>query len=117
MTQRLERALHPDVSKPGAVSPQAVRDELHRILRSVLFANTQRPGQFLQFVVERTLAGKQEHIKEYLIGVEVFGRPATYDPKDDPVVRIEAGRLRKKLTEYYSGSGATDPLIIELPKG
>ena len=117
MTQRLERALHPDVSKPGAVSPQTVRDELHRILRSVLFANAQRPGQFLQFVVERTLAGKQEHIKEYLIGVEVFGRPATYDPKDDPVVRIEAGRLRKKLAEYYSGFGATDLLIIELPKG
>jgi TolB-like protein/Flp pilus assembly protein TadD len=117
MTQSLERAAHANLDRDAVVSTEAVRDELQRILASGLFVNSQRPGQFLRFVVESTLAGKQEQIKEYLIGVEVFGRPATYDPKDDPIVRIEAGRLRKRLSEYYGGPGANDPFIIELPKG
>ncbi len=67
--------------------------------------------------MESTLAGDEKQIKEYLIGVEVFGRPADYDPKVDPIVRIEAGRLRKKLAEYYGGPGGNDAVIIELPKG
>jgi len=95
---------------------QKVQEELRRILASPTFLNARRPSQFLRFIVEGTLAG-EERLKEYLIGVEVFDRPQDYDPKDDPVVRIEAGRLRKKLAEYYSGSGANDTLIIELPKG
>ena len=117
MTRRLERAAHSNLEAQGAVSAEAVRDELQRILGSDRFLSSQRPGRFLRFVVESTLAGKQDQIKEYLIGVEVFGRPATYDPKEDPIVRIEAGRLRKRLSEYYSRLGATDPVIIELPKG
>src|ERR1700722_12682497 len=117
MTQRLERTALPNPPTLGAVSAEGVRDELQRILKSALFLNSQRPGQFLRFVVESTLAGRQEQIKEYLIGVEVFGRPEDYDPKQDPIVRIEAGRLRKRLGEYYSGLGVNDPLIIDLPKG
>ena len=93
-----------------------VQEELQRILASPTFLNARRPSQFLRFIVEGTLAG-EDRIKEYLIGVEVFDRPQDYDPKDDPVVRIEAGRLRKKLAEYYAGPGANDTLIIELPKG
>jgi tetratricopeptide (TPR) repeat protein len=93
-----------------------VQEELQRILASPTFLNARRPSQFLRFIVEETLAG-EERIKEYLIGVEVFDRRQDYDPKDDPVVRIEAGRLRKKLAEYYAGPGANDTLIIELPKG
>jgi tetratricopeptide (TPR) repeat protein len=100
------------VSIPAA----SIQEELQRILSSPTFLNARRPSQFLRFIVEGTLAG-EERIKEYLIGVEVFERPQDYDPKDDPVVRIEAGRLRKKLSEYYAGSGANDPIIIELPKG
>src|ERR1700733_10780987 len=94
----------------------SVQEELQRILASPTFLNARRPSQFLRFIVEGTLAG-EDRIKEYLIGVEVFDRPQDYDPKDDPVVRIEAGRLRKKLAEYYAGPGANDTLIIELPKG
>lgn len=94
----------------------SVQEELQRILASPTFLNARRPSEFLRFIVEGTLAG-QERIKEYLIGVEVFDRPQDYDPKDDPVVRIEAGRLRKKLAEYYAGPGANDTLIIDLPKG
>jgi tetratricopeptide (TPR) repeat protein len=94
----------------------SVQEELQRILASSTFLNARRPSQFLRFIVEGTLAG-EDRLKEYLIGVEVFDRPQDYDPKDDPVVRIEAGRLRKKLAEYYAGPGANDSIVIELPKG
>ncbi|MBZ5585875.1 MAG: tetratricopeptide repeat protein, partial [Acidobacteriia bacterium] len=67
------------------------------------------------FAVERALAG--EPVKEALIGVEVFGRPADYDPRVDPIVRVEARRLRSRLAAYYQGPGAGDPVIIDLPKG
>ncbi len=99
------------------VSPESIRQALERILASAPFLNARRASQFLSFVVESTLAGNEQRVKEYLVGVEVFARPADYDPKDDPIVRIEAGRLRKKLAEYYKGPGANDPVIIELPKG
>src|ERR1700722_7265456 len=106
--------LHPEAS--ATLSAEDVRGLLQRILASPPFLNARRASQFLRFVVEGTLAG-EDGFKEYLIGVEVFDRPQDYDPKDDPVVRIEAGRLRKKLAEYYAGPGANDTLIIELPKG
>jgi len=117
MGERLEHAAYSDAETQALASAESVREELRRILASDPFVNARRPGQFLRFIVERTLAGEEDRIKEYLIGVEVFGRPVAYDPKDDPIVRIEAGRLRKKLAAYYSGPGANDPVIIELPKG
>ncbi len=105
---------------PGAaaatVSAEDVREQLQRILTSSSFLNARRASQFLRFVVEGTLAG-EDGFKEYLIGIEVFERPQNYDPKDDPVVRIEAGRLRKKLAEFYAGPGVNDPILIQLPKG
>jgi tetratricopeptide (TPR) repeat protein len=105
--------LHPVAA---TVSPEEVREQLQRILASPPFLNARRASQFLRFVVEGTLDG-EDGFKEYLIGIEVFERPHDYDPKDDPVVRIEAGRLRKKLAEFYSGPGANDPILIDLPKG
>lgn len=101
----------------GRVSPDEVRAQLRRILDSDIFLSARRPSSFLRFVVESSLAGEADGIKEYLIGVEVFERPAQYDPRVDPVVRIEAGRLRKKLDEYYEGPGEQDPIVIGLPKG
>jgi tetratricopeptide (TPR) repeat protein len=108
-------ALHPGVESE-AVFAEDVRAQLQRILASSPFLNARRASQFLRFVVDHTLAG-ENGIKEYLIGIEVFERPQDYDPKDDPVVRIEAGRLRKKLAEFYAGPGVNDPILIELPKG
>jgi tetratricopeptide (TPR) repeat protein len=105
--------LHPGAA---AISDEDVREQLQRILASSPFLNARRASQFLRFVVEGTLAG-EDGFKEYLIGLEVFERPQDYDPKDDPVVRIEAGRLRKKLAEFYAGPGVNDPILIELPKG
>ena len=73
--------------------------------------------RFLRFAVDRELAGRGRELKEYTLGIEVFDRDPAYDPRIDPIVRVEARRLRSKLREYYSGPGARDGIIIELPKG
>ncbi|MBZ5617458.1 MAG: tetratricopeptide repeat protein [Acidobacteriia bacterium] len=74
-------------------------------------------GRFLRLAVEWTLVGKAEELKEYLIGVEVFDRKQSYDPRVDPIVRVEARRLRSKLKAYYEGEGRSDPIVIEFPRG
>ena len=96
---------------------QAPRQELERVLESPGFARNERLSRFLRFVVERHLEGRDQELKESLIAMEVFGRPAGYDSKQDPIVRTEASRLRARLSEYYSGEGKGDSLAIELPKG
>lgn len=94
-----------------------VRRQLDRLLASAVFANAGRMSRFLKFVVERTLAGEGERLKEYVIGVEVFDRDASYDPRLDSIVRVEAARLRSKLAEYYAGEGRADAVVLSLPKG
>ncbi|HUI76570.1 MAG TPA: hypothetical protein VLY24_01610 [Bryobacteraceae bacterium] len=74
-------------------------------------------GRFLRFAVEQTLEGKGDELKEYLIGVEVFDRKGSYDPRVDPIVRVEARRLRSKLKAYYEGDGRDDPVIFEFNTG
>jgi predicted ATPase len=73
--------------------------------------------RFLRYVVERTIEGKAEELKEYAIGVEVFARGESFDARTDTIVRVQARRLRSKLKEYYDAQGKTDPIVIELPKG
>jgi adenylate cyclase len=90
---------------------------LARILASECFAQAGRSSDFLRFVVEQTLDGAGARLKGYSIGVEVFGRPADFDPQADPLVRVEAGRLRRRLAQYYGGEGAADPIRIRLPRG
>ena len=96
---------------------QAVRRELACVLSSPAFSRNDRQSQFLRFLVERHLEGRDSELKESVIAVEVFGRKADYDPKLDAIVRTEAVRLRARLERYYAGEGRRDPLIIELPKG
>jgi TolB-like protein/tetratricopeptide (TPR) repeat protein len=95
----------------------AIRGQLEKILASESFARAERMSRFLRFVVHETLNGKGTQLKEYLIGVEVFDRDKSYDPRTDPVVRGEARRLRTKLMEYYEREGKDDPVRIQLPKG
>src|SRR6476619_7450839 len=102
---------------PSAQRDLAVRLELGKILSSHKFVQSKRLTEFLRFVVERHLDGKNDELKETLLAVEVFGRKADYDPKQDSIVRTEAGRLRSKLIEYYAGEGRHDSVVIELPKG
>jgi TolB-like protein len=91
--------------------------QLERVLASEVFASTSRLSRFLRFVAERSLAGESDRLKEYVIGVEVFDRDTTYDPRIDSIVRVEAGRLRTKLEQYYLGVGRDDEIVIRLRKG
>ena len=98
--------------------PEAdVRAELDRILASKGFATAGRLSKLLRHVVEKTLADETDQLKEYAVGIEVFERDEKYDPRLDSIVRVEAGRLRSRLDEYYNGDGAASPLRISLPKG
>ena len=73
--------------------------------------------RFLKYIVNETLAGRSDRLTGYNLALEVFGRPETFDPAVDPLVRIEAARLREKLREYYGAEGQNDPIRIDLPKG
>jgi hypothetical protein len=99
------------------LAEERVREELDRILASHEFRTSKRSQEFLRYVVDHTLAGRGDQIKERTIGMEVFGRPASYDPSDDATVRVKAGEVRKRLGLYYSDQGAHDPIRIELPSG
>src|SRR5207302_2321135 len=99
-------------SIPDAVS---VREALCRILASPMFANSARMSRFLQLAVERTLEQLGEELKEYVIGVEVFDRSSSFDPRIDPIVRVEARRLRSKLKTYYESTGSAEEVIVSLP--
>ena len=97
--------------------PESIRDQLARILRSQPFSNAPSLCRFLRYVVEHMLDGNTEELKEYSLGVEVFGRGEAFDPRTDTIVRVQARRLRSKLKDYYDAEGQTDPIVIELPKG
>lgn len=93
------------------------RAQLERILGSKSFRQVDRLHRFLGFIVNETLAGRGDLLKEYLIGVEVFGKETSFDPRMDPIVRVQARRLRARLSRYYREEGQNDEVIIELPKG
>jgi TolB-like protein/tetratricopeptide (TPR) repeat protein len=95
----------------------AIRKQLDRILSHPLFVRSERMGRFLRLAVERTIEGGAGELKEYLLGVEVFDRKPSYDPRVDPIVRVEARRLRSKLQAYYDGDGRDDPIVFEFSKG
>ena len=101
----------------GSVDPNAVRTQLDRILASPDFSGAARISAFLRFVVEEALEGRADRLKGYAVGLEVFGRDESFDPQTDPVVRVEAGRLRRRLREYYLTAGQHDPIHIEIPRG
>jgi hypothetical protein len=87
-----------------------VRAELDRITASDEFSRSPQLGAFLRFVVESALDGKGDRIKAYTIGVDVLRRDATFDPQLDPIVRVEATRLRRTIDRYYTGLGADDAI-------
>jgi hypothetical protein len=93
---------HPTSLRPDATEVAA---ELQRVLGSQCFEQSDRAKAFLRFVVEETLAGRGDRLKGYTIGVEVFGRPPDFDAQSDPLVRVEAGRIRRRLAEYYRHRG------------
>jgi len=101
----------------GHVSDEAVREQLERILSSATFVRSKRLVRFLRFTIEQYLQGRQNTLKEYLVGVEVFNKMESFDPRIDSIVRVEARRLRSKLDRYYQTEGASDPTIIQFRRG
>jgi tetratricopeptide (TPR) repeat protein len=99
------------------IATEEIRAELERILASDIFRSAPQLTAFLTFVVEQTLAGRAGELKGYTIAVEAFGRPPEFDPQSDPIVRVEAGRLRKALNLYFAAEGIDDPLRITIPVG
>jgi adenylate cyclase len=101
----------------AGLSAESLRAQLEKILSSTTFGSAQRLSRFLRYTVELTLQGRGDQIKEYRLGLEVFDRNQSYDPRIDPIVRVEAGRLRSKLKAYYEEEGRDDPILISYPKG
>ena len=99
------------------LKPAEIRAALDHLVASVSLATSPRLVSFLRFVVETTLAGHGHRIKGYTIGVEALGRNASFDPQTDPIVRVEAGRLRRALARYYAKEGNDDAVTIELQPG
>src|SRR2546430_10723444 len=96
---------------------ELTREELGRIVASDLFCRSDRLCRFLRFSVEQALRGESDRVKEYVVAVEVFDRPASFDSRLDPVVRVEARRLRDRLKTWYEGEGRNARIRIDLPRG
>ena len=98
-------------------SDNEVALQIDRILASRWFSRSERLCRFVRFAAQHALSRGADRLKEYLVGVEVFDRGPAYDPRIDPIVRVEARRLRAKLKAYYASAGRDDQLRIEFPKG
>ncbi len=102
----------------GNITASEIRQECETILKSELFRKAPRMNRLLRFLVEKAISGEVEYTTEYAIGIEVFDRlSSSYDTNDDPVVRVQIGRLRSRLIEYYHTSTANDGIEISIPAG
>ena len=99
------------------ISPPEIRRELEKVLSSSLFSTADRMTRFLRFVVEETLVGRGDNLNELLLGMAVYDRDRKFDPRVDSIVRVDAGRLRGKLREFYASEGVNSLIGIEIPKG
>jgi hypothetical protein len=105
---------HEDAGSPCA---EEIRAALDGMLVSEVFRGSPQLAAFLRYVVETTLRGEADRIKGYTIAIEALGRDAAFDPQTDPIVRVEAARLRRALSRYYANGGGAAPVRIELPLG
>ena len=94
-----------------------ILDQLSKILRSQVFRNSDMLKNFLAYVVKESVEGRGETLKQYSIAIDAFGRKNDFDSAEDPIVRIQASRLRRHLEEYYKEEGSSDRIIFSLPKG
>ncbi len=110
--------MHANPSQPGATPPaDRVRATLERILASPAFRNSRQCQKFLEHVAINSLEGHEDHLKERSIGIEVFGRDPGYDTASDPVVRVRATEVRKRLAQYYQESSSPEDIRLEIPAG
>ena len=100
-----------------AFSKDEIRQQLKRIFADQIFSVSDILKRFLSFITEETLNGRSNQIKEYTIGLNVLNKTFGFNPKEDAIVRIHAGRLRRALNNYYRTTGTSDPIFISMPKG
>ncbi|TIW45138.1 MAG: hypothetical protein E5V61_15670, partial [Mesorhizobium sp.] len=95
----------------------AVRETLERLLASETFGRSERARKLLRYLVEREQAGEADRLKGFSIAMDVFGRDGDFDPSTDAVVRVQAGRLRELLQQYFANEGVAEPVRIAIPRG
>src|ERR1700733_404762 len=91
--------------------------QVQRIIQSKAFRTSELHRNLLQYLSEKSLSGTADGLKEYTVGLDVFAKPASYDPRQESVVRMHVARLRQKLAEYYRTEGVDDAVIVDVPKG
>jgi hypothetical protein len=96
---------------------ESLQTQIQRILQSKAFRTSEVQRNLLNYLAEKSIAGTADNLKEYIVGLDVFGKPASYDPRQESTVRMHVGRLRQKLAEYYRLEGVDDPVVVDLPKG
>src|SRR5258708_3370648 len=106
---------HASAVEASMPAPEEIRAQLEKVLASRLFARSTRLCRFLRFSVEESLAGNGGRLKEQIVGTEVFDRKLDYDPRIDPIVRVEARRLRAKLKPYHPSPHRPAPTVLRLP--
>jgi TolB-like protein len=111
------RPIGPTRRPDSPVTHQQIRSQLAKISATEEFQRSKRSSRFLNYIVEETLAGRASRIKAYSVAISVLDRDDSFDPQTDPMVRIEASQLRRRLERYYLTQGAADPVVIDLPKG
>jgi hypothetical protein len=105
-----------DRAAVGQIGPEEARRQIETICASQAFRNRDSFRRLLTYLADRTLDGSADTLKEYTLGLELFGKPETYDPREDATVRVQISKLRQKLEEYYLSEGKDDPVLVELPR-
>jgi hypothetical protein len=105
------------VTRTLATSSEQFFQQIDNIIKSHSLRGSESLCKLLQYLAKQALDHPDSPVKEYQIATEVFGRPADFDPQSDSTIRVQAGRLRMKLAEYYAGEGAADPVLVKIPKG
>src|SRR5499433_3080968 len=105
------------VTRPQVTEKQQYFAQIERLINSHVLHGSEQLCKLLRYLAEHALERHGSPLKEYQIATEVFGRPPDFDPHLDSAIRVQAGRLRLKLAEYYSSEGERDPILVEIPKG
>src|SRR5579863_8042152 len=96
---------------------EATHAQIKRILQSKAFRTSEIHRTLLSYLAEKSVSGSADGLKEYTVGLDVFAKPDSYDPRQESTVRMHVARLRQKLGEYYRTEGLEDPILVDLPKG
>lgn len=105
------------MTRTFAAGPEQFFQQIDNVIKSHSLRGSESLCKLLQYLAKQSLYHPDAPLKEYQIATEVYGRPADFDPQSDSTIRVQAGRLRLKLAEYYAGEGAADPIVVKIPKG